>query len=246
DPAIVHVGDGTREVEDAAIVGDDEHRPLRSDRHLREQLHDALPSLGIEGRRRLVADDEARLVDGPSRQGHPLLLPPGQLGGQRVSARAHAERLEQLPPALAAMSPFVEASLRRIAGSWRRLPRCRVSREPGSRNFRRACPFCVPRKTIAGSSTTTRRILRRLATITISRMSAPVPAALCHSRMKPLVWSSILPVTRKNAAQRPVPIEKPMMPTRQACSRIMPVSRPLVTPTAFNTPNCLRLSIVKM
>src|SRR5215831_12648696 len=105
DPAIVHVGDGTREVEDSAIVGDDEHRALGPDRHLGEQLHDALPGLGIERRRRLVADDEARLVDERSRQGHTLLLPPGQFGGQRVGARAYAERLEQLPPALDGASP---------------------------------------------------------------------------------------------------------------------------------------------
>src|SRR5262249_18267409 len=85
DPAVIHVGDHACEVEDSAVMGDDENGTFGADRLPSEQLHDLVSGLGVEGRGRLVAHDQARLVHERSRQGHALLLAAGQLSRQRMS-----------------------------------------------------------------------------------------------------------------------------------------------------------------
>ena len=63
DPAVVHVGDPLAEVEDAVVVGDDDHGAVGLDGGLAEQLHHAQPGLVVERGGRLIADQEAGLVD---------------------------------------------------------------------------------------------------------------------------------------------------------------------------------------
>src|SRR6266446_10678584 len=99
------------------------------------------------------------------------------------------------------------------------------------------------RKTSAGSSTSTRRMLRMLAIATTNRMHAPVRPAHCHKRTIPRVASLCRKIS-KNVAAIPVPRPKPSAATLTACSRIIPTSRGLVTPMAFSAPNCFRFSTV--
>jgi hypothetical protein len=87
-------------------------------------------------------------------------------------------------------------------------------------------------------------MLKRLATMTTKKMQAPVMATLCHIKT---MWrvASLWRVSSKKEAARPVPSANPKVPTLAAWSRIIPVNRKLVTPMAFNAPNCFKLSTVK-
>ena len=78
-------------VEDAGVVRDDDDRPPRSNGIGRKQLHDGLAARVIERRRRLVADDESRLMNERARNRDALLLPTGQRQGQRIEAIPQAE-----------------------------------------------------------------------------------------------------------------------------------------------------------
>src|SRR4051812_1222907 len=62
DPAVVHVGDPLAVLEDAVVVGHDDHRAVGPDGRLAEQLHDGHAGLVVERGRRLVADQKARLM----------------------------------------------------------------------------------------------------------------------------------------------------------------------------------------
>jgi hypothetical protein len=66
-------------------------------------------------------------------------------------------------------------------------------------------------KTAAGSRTSTRRMLSRLATMMTKRMQPPVSTTFCHIRISPRV-ASFCRVSSKNTAAMPVPIAKPMAP----------------------------------
>src|SRR6516165_4624582 len=66
---------------------------------------------------------------------------------------------------------------------------------------------CVqPRKTIAGSTTMTLRMLAKLAITMITRMAQAVPAATCHGSSKPRRLIEMREVISKKPAQRPMPI----------------------------------------
>src|SRR6516164_400397 len=66
---------------------------------------------------------------------------------------------------------------------------------------------CVqPRKTIAGSTTMTLRMLAKLAITMITRMAQAVPAATCHGSSKPRRLIEMREVISKKPAQRPIPI----------------------------------------
>src|SRR5262249_11262883 len=58
DPPVVHVGNHACEVEDSAVVGDDEDGTFGANRLASEQLHDFVSGLSIEGRGRLIAHDQ--------------------------------------------------------------------------------------------------------------------------------------------------------------------------------------------
>ena len=66
----------------------------------------------------------------------------------------------------------------------------------------------------------------------------------CHMSTMPRI-ARTLSVTSKNVAAIPVPSAKPRLAAVKACSRIIPISRPFVTPIALSAPNCFRFSIVK-
>ena len=58
DTAVVHVGDPVAELEDAVVVGDDDHGAVGPDGDLAEQFHDGQAGLVVERGGRLVADQE--------------------------------------------------------------------------------------------------------------------------------------------------------------------------------------------
>ena len=66
-------------VEDAAVVRDHDDGPAGLHGHLLQQFHDRLARVGVEGRGRLVADQQLRLVNQGAGDGHALLLAAGQL-----------------------------------------------------------------------------------------------------------------------------------------------------------------------
>src|SRR3954468_20012665 len=53
DAAVGHRNDAIAEVVDAAVVGDDDHGPVRLDGDAADQFHHRLPGLGVQRRRRL-------------------------------------------------------------------------------------------------------------------------------------------------------------------------------------------------
>src|SRR5262249_18730052 len=66
---------------------------------------------------------------------------------------------------------------------------------------------CIqPRKTIAGSTTMTLRMLAKLAITMITRMAHAVPAATCHGSSKPRRLIEMREVISKKPAQSPMPI----------------------------------------
>src|SRR5262245_52704334 len=80
DAPVVHARDAVRVMEDARVVSDDDHRTIRPHRIVRQESHYRLAAGVIERRRRLVADNKARLVNERPGDRHPLLLTPGQSG----------------------------------------------------------------------------------------------------------------------------------------------------------------------
>src|SRR6185436_8246169 len=89
-----------------------------------------------------------------------------------------------------------------------------------------------PLKTSAGSRTSTRRMLRTLATTVTNRMQAPVRATHCHISTMPRV-ARLCSVISKKVAAIHVPIAKPSAATLAACSRIIPTRREFPTPIAL-------------
>ena len=82
DPAVVHVGDPLAELEDAVVVGHHDDGPVGPDGRLAEQLHDGQARLVVQRGRRLVADQQPRLVDQGPGDGDPLHLAARELAGQ--------------------------------------------------------------------------------------------------------------------------------------------------------------------
>ena len=89
--AVGHLHDAIAVVENAVVVRDDDHRPVRLHRHAPQQFHHGLPRVGVERRGRLVADQQPRLVDQRPGDRHALLLPAGKLRRKRVGAIAQAD-----------------------------------------------------------------------------------------------------------------------------------------------------------
>src|SRR5207245_745202 len=63
---------------------------------LPQEAHDLLAGPGVEVARRLVRQNQARAIDEGAGDGHPLLLPPGDLVGQRRRIRTQAYELEHV------------------------------------------------------------------------------------------------------------------------------------------------------
>jgi hypothetical protein len=94
DDAVVHVGDGVGEVEDAVVVADDEDGAVRVDGGGGEEFHDTVTGFVVEGGGGFVADDETGLVDEGSGEGDALLLTSGETGWGLVETVAETELVE--------------------------------------------------------------------------------------------------------------------------------------------------------
>jgi len=89
--AVAHLDDAVAVSVDPAVVGDDDHRPIRVQAHPPQKLHDRAAGIGVEGRRGLVADQEPWTVDERAGDRDTLLLAAGELGGMsvRLAAEPH-------------------------------------------------------------------------------------------------------------------------------------------------------------
>ena len=74
-PAVLQVDDAVGDVEDAVVVGDEQHRAALLARERPHQLDDVAARLLVERRGRLVGEHELRLGDERARDGDALLLP---------------------------------------------------------------------------------------------------------------------------------------------------------------------------
>lgn len=73
DLAVFHPRDAVAKFVHAVVVRDHHHRPAGLECDAAEQFHDRVARLGVERRRRLVADQELRLVNEAfSERGCPL------------------------------------------------------------------------------------------------------------------------------------------------------------------------------
>src|SRR4051794_21387204 len=74
DPAVVHVRDPVAERKDPVVVSYDDDGPVGPDRRLPQQAHYGEARLVVQRGRRLVADQQARLMHQRPRDRHPLHL----------------------------------------------------------------------------------------------------------------------------------------------------------------------------
>ena len=95
--AVFDVEDAVGDVEDAVVVGAQEHRASFAFREIAEQVDDVAPGLAVERRGRLVGEDDARTAGERPRDGDPLFLAAGQLGDPGVAPEsAESDRMQQL------------------------------------------------------------------------------------------------------------------------------------------------------
>src|SRR2546426_1162464 len=225
DSSVVHVRDALRVMEDARVVRHDYDRAIGMDGVAREQRHDRFAAGMIQGCGGLV-DLDAQHRQIPVR---PIQESSDDRDERRLAAPARTDQEAQLAEARVELDA-AERLDARVA-----LAEMLPHRAAGNRQ--------AHRKTSAGSSTSTRRMLRMLAIATTNRMHVPVRPAHCHKRTIPRVASLCRKIS-KNVAAIPVPRPKPSAATLTACSSIIPTSRGLVTPMAFSAPNCFRFSTV--
>ncbi len=82
--------------DDAVIVGDHDHRRLVRHRRFLEQLDDHPRRILVEGRGRLVGEDQAGVIDQGPRDRHPLALAAREQPRLVVDPMAEAEPLQEL------------------------------------------------------------------------------------------------------------------------------------------------------
>src|SRR5215831_3059595 len=82
-------------MEDPGIVSDDDDRAIGLDRARREKVHHGLTRRMIERGGRLVAHDDARLMDESPGKSDSLLLAAGKLGRKRVHSFFEAQPYEK-------------------------------------------------------------------------------------------------------------------------------------------------------
>src|SRR4051794_6573603 len=105
DPAEIHDGDPVRDVaDDGEVVRDEEVRQLELVLELLEQVDDLRLDRDVEGRDRLVGDDEVGIQRKRAREADALTLPTGEL--VRIPARSvrgKADRSQQIAHARAGL-----------------------------------------------------------------------------------------------------------------------------------------------
>ena len=96
DRPIVHHGEAVGHLERLLlVVRHEDERDADLALQRRELASQRLPELGVEGTKRLVEEQHRRLQDQRSGQGHPLLLPSGQLVGTSLGVLAEPDQLER-------------------------------------------------------------------------------------------------------------------------------------------------------
>src|SRR5215813_5535428 len=90
------MSDTVGKLENAAVVCHHDDSPVGPHRHFRKHLHHHMPGLRVQGRRRLVANDEPRVVNECARDRYSLLLTAGEVGGQIRQTIAQTELIQKL------------------------------------------------------------------------------------------------------------------------------------------------------
>jgi hypothetical protein len=73
------------DIENPRVVRHDDDRTAVVRGKRPQQFHDSAPGLGVERRRRLIGQDDARLAHERARDGHALLLAAGQIARQQCA-----------------------------------------------------------------------------------------------------------------------------------------------------------------
>jgi hypothetical protein len=95
-PAIAHVHNPIPKIEDAVVMRDNDHRSIRADGHFAKHFHYVAARLPIESGRRLIAEQQTRLVHQGPAYGDALLFAAGQRGGQSLEAVPQTEGFKNL------------------------------------------------------------------------------------------------------------------------------------------------------
>jgi hypothetical protein len=98
--AVAQLEDAVRDIEHRRVVGRDDRGDLLGPDDRPQELHDHVPGVGIELARRLVGEEEARLVRQGPGEGDALLLAAGELVRAVPRAIAQPDDLEEIgdPP----------------------------------------------------------------------------------------------------------------------------------------------------
>ena len=89
------MGDNVCKVKNARVVRYDDRSTIRMNGVSGDQLHHSFPGRVIKRGRRLVADDQPRLVNQSPRDRHALLLASGKRGRQCVAPPIEPQLIEQ-------------------------------------------------------------------------------------------------------------------------------------------------------
>ena len=94
DATVLHLGDAIGKTEDAVVVRHDDHAAFGGAGEVADQLHDVGAGVLIEGRGRLVANQEGRLVDQRAGDRDALLLTAGERVGPAFFAALEADLID--------------------------------------------------------------------------------------------------------------------------------------------------------
>ena len=96
NPTVFHVRHAVGVFENAIVVRDDDDAAIRLGGDVLQNLHHLLAVLAIERRRRLVANDQLRVMHQRPRDGHALLLSAGKHVRPMMHPLAEPDRLQHL------------------------------------------------------------------------------------------------------------------------------------------------------
>lgn len=101
--AVAKMEDVIEAIKNLLVVGDDDDRRLLFGGDALEQVHDDPGALRVERRRRLVRQNDPRVVGKCASDRHPLRLAAGQLGRKGVPAMTNFQVVKQLNSAAAGL-----------------------------------------------------------------------------------------------------------------------------------------------